>query len=139
MRFISGGGIHLEKQLDTFQGTVELLISAPYDPDTLYWRVEETRDSNQNLLYREYSANDREYVFRHYEDGRDSIFTWNDDTPSYAQGGTIQFYALGSTTSCNDVSKAWVSMPQPAGVTDAERRSSCRSDSNCQWVNYTVD
>ena len=118
--------------------TVRSLVFVPYDPNTRSWTVEETHDSNQNLLYREYSNS--EFVFRHYENGSDSIFTWNDPTPSYARAGTIKFYAIGNATSCSDGNRGFVPLTSnPAGANDAARKLSCQSDANCYWVDYTVD
>ena len=131
-------GLMLEEADYQAADTVKSLVFVPYDPNTSSWTVEETHDSNQNLLYREYSNND--FVFRHYENGRDSIFTWNDPTPSYARAGTIKFYALGNATACHDGNRGRVPLiSNPAGANDAERKLSCRSDANCQWVDYTAD
>ena len=117
--------------------TLSTWFYVPYDPNTDTWTVEETY-SGSTLLYREYTDSYNQVAFRHYENGQDSVFTWNDPTPDYAQGGTIKFYSIGSRVQCNDGNSASSSPPRPSG-TDAEKQASCSADARCRWVNYTVD
>ncbi|MYB40071.1 hypothetical protein F4X86_02235 [Candidatus Saccharibacteria bacterium] len=117
--------------------TISTWFYVPYDPEDDAWTVEETY-SGSTLLYRDYTDSYNQVTFRHYENGQDSVFTWNDPTPSYAQGGTIKFYSIGSRVQCNDGNSASTGTPRPSG-TDAEKRASCQADARCRWVGYTVD